>query len=258
MSLYKRQYSKFWWFQIWTPDGKRIRKSTGTDDKEKAAIIEQTFLMAFGKKTTTQKLFAMLEAVCGNENKGIPLIDVWPTYDRWVTVTGKKLVSGTMVGRKVAVNRFIVWTKENWPTAKTTSDTTRTVASAFASNLATKGIKATTRRNIIGDLGTIWEALARVSDDIKNPWPLVLPEAHDSERGKPYTREQEKTILEAAAQVGAGWQLACLIARHTGLRYSSVARLTWSEIDLANGLIRHHPPRPYATRLKSCCHSPRR
>lgn len=243
MSLYKRQYSQFWWFQIWKPDGKRIRMSSGTADKEKAAIIEQTFIMAYGKKTPQQKLFAMLEAVCGSENKGIPLIEIWPTYTRWVTTTGKELVHATLQGRSSAVNRFIAWTKDNWPTAKTTTDITRTVAAAFASHLATKRIKATTRKNTIGDLGTVWAALARVTDDVKNPWPLVLPEAKDSTRGKAYSREQEIAVYEAAEKIGKDWKLACIIARHTGLRYSSVSRLTWAEVDFENQVIRHVPPK---------------
>jgi len=243
MSLYKRQFSQYWWFQIWLPDGKRLRKSTGTDDKEKAGIIEQTFIMAYGKKTPADKLFAMLTAVCGSENKGIPLIEVWPTYTRWVKTSGKELVRATLNARSGAVHRFITWTKENWPAARTTNDITRTVAAAFAAHLAAERLKATTRKNIIGDLGTVWTTLARVTDDIKNPWPLVLPEAKDSTRGKAYSREQEKAILEAAEEVGSGWHLACLIARHTGLRYSSVARLKWAEIDLDNGLIRHQPPK---------------
>jgi integrase len=243
MSLYKRQYSQFWWFQIWKPDGKRIRMSSGTADKEKAAIIEQTFIMAYGKKTPQQKLFAMLEAVCGSDNTGIPLIEIWPTYTRWVATTGKELVHATLQARSSTLHRFITWTKINWPTAKTTNDITRTVAAAYASYLAAMNIKATTRKNNIGDLGTIWSTLARVTDDVKNPWPLVLPEAKDSTRGKAYSREQETAIYEAAEKIGKDWKLACIIARHTGLRYSSVARLTWDEVDFETNVIRHVPPK---------------
>lgn len=159
------------------------------------------------------------------------------------STSGKELVNATLQSRSSAVHRFIAWTKENWPSAKTTTDITRTVAAAFASHLATKRIKATTRKNTIGDLGTVWATLARVTDDITNPWPLVLPEAKDSTRGKAYSREQETAIYAAAEQIGKDWKLACIIARHTGLRYSSVARLTWPEVDFTTGVIRHIPPK---------------
>ena len=71
----------------------------------------------------------------------------------------------------------------------------------------------------------------------------MRPEANDSERGRPFTREQEAEILKAAKAAGKGWHLACQIARYTGLRYSSVARLKWEDVDLKAGVIRHTPPK---------------
>jgi hypothetical protein len=34
---------------------------------------------------------------------------------------------------------------------------------------------------------------------------MVRPEANDSERGKPFTREQEAELLKAAMAAGKGW-----------------------------------------------------
>ncbi len=243
MSLYKPATSQFWWFQIWKPDGKRLRRSTGTADKEKAAIVEQTFMMAFGKKSTAEKLKSMIDTIYGTDKKGLSLGEVWATYSQWLTVSGKNIAPETFRKRRNSLDRFTTWAKENWPAAPVVEAVDRQVASAFALMLATTGTKGKTRRNIFGDLGTIWEALRRVRDDLKNPWPLVRPEANDSERGQPFTRDQEKTVLETAQKSAADWHLASLIARHTGLRYSSVARLTWKEVDLEKGVIRHRPPK---------------
>ena len=243
MSLYKQETSKFWWFQLWTPERKRVRRSTGTEDRAQAAIIEQTFVMAYGKMSTPDKLHAMLDAVCGTSRKGLPLEEVWPTYVKWLETSGKKNEEVTLRTRRTALVRLTAWTKDNWPSAKTAEAVDRAVAAAFATSLAAEGTKGKTRSNIIGDLCTVWEALRRGMDDLKNPWPLVRPSAHDSERGKPFTRDQEKAVFAAAEKAGGGWHLACLLARHTGLRYSSVARLKWGEIDLGKGLIRHTPPK---------------
>ncbi|MBP7638998.1 MAG: hypothetical protein KBA18_14070, partial [Kiritimatiellae bacterium] len=65
MSLYKQTESQFWWFQIYGPDRKRIRKSTGTADKDKALAIEHTFKMAFAGTTTADKLHSLLDTLCG-------------------------------------------------------------------------------------------------------------------------------------------------------------------------------------------------
>ena len=243
MSLYKPASSKYWWVQIWKPDGKRLRRSTGTEDKAKAAIVEHTLILAFGKTTTADKLKAMIDVIYGTEKKGLPLSEIWPTYSEWLTVSGKAIAPETFRKRQNSLNRFTTWAKDNWPAAPVVESVDRQVASAFASMLAATGTKGKTRRNIFGDLGTIWETLRRVRDDLKNPWPLVRPEANDSERGQPFTREQEKAVFKAAKKGDAAWYLASLIARHTGLRYRSVARLTGKEVDLEQGLIRHKPPK---------------
>ena len=243
MSLYKRPLSQFWWFQIWTTEGKRVRKSTGTDDRAKAAIIEQTFLMAYGKKTPVAKLHAMLDAVCGTGRLGVALSEVWPAYTKWIELSGKNIHKHTLDSRKYAIGRFVRWADANWPSAKTADSVDRTVAAAFSSFLANTKITSNTRKHVIADLCTVWEVLKRGDDELKNPWPTVIPQVTDSERGKPFTRDQDKAVLEAAGKVGGGWLLACQIARHTGLRYSSVARLKWKEIDFETGVIRHTPPK---------------
>ena len=243
MALYKRETSQFWWFQIWLPGRKRVRRSTGTEDKAKAAAIEHTFIMAYGKKTTPDRLHAMIDAVCGSEKQGLLLSEVWDTYTKWLTVSGKTIAPETFRKRRNSLDRFTTWAKKDWPAAPVVEAVDRQVASAFALMLATKGTKGKTRKNILSDLGTIWEVLKRVRDDLKNPWPLVSPEAKDSERGRPFTRDQEKKIFEEAAKGDASWHLASLIARNTGLRYSSVARLTWQEVDFDKGVIMHRPPK---------------
>ena len=243
MSLYKPETSKYWWVQIRKPDGKRLRRSTETEDREKASIVEHTLVLAFGKKTTAEKLKAMIDVIYGTEKQGMPLGEIWSTYSEWLTVSGKTIAPETLRKRKNSVDRFASWAKDNWPAAPVVEAVDRQVASAFALMLATTGTKGKTRKNILSDLGTIWQVLNRIRDNLKNPWPLVRPEANDSERGQPFTREQEKAIFEAAEKGEANWYLASLIARYTGLRYSSVARLTWKEVDMEKGVIRHRPPK---------------
>jgi len=67
----------------------------------------------------------------------------------------------------------------------------------------------------------------------------VRPETRDSERGRPFSREQETAILKAAQ--GGPWWLACIIARWTGLRYGDIARLEWADVNTEAGVIRIRP-----------------
>ncbi len=243
MSLYKRQYSQFWWFQIWKPDGKRMRQSTGTADKAKAAIIEQTFVLAFGKKTRAQKLIAMLESICEEEKPKIALKDVGQIYASWSKMAGKETGRKTLLRKQEVLKKFVKWTEANCPNVQTTEDVQRAVASNYVKHLATRNIKDTSRRTEIQILITIWNGLQKTAEDIKNPWPDVLPAAHDTEHGKAYTPEQETRIYEVAKEKSNEWLLACIIARHTGLRYGSIAQLKWQEIDLEKALIKHTPPK---------------
>ncbi len=242
MALYKQPKSKFWWFQIMTPEGKRIRKSTKTDDRAKAEVVEKTFLMAVRREGPADQLHAMLDAVLGRAVKtSLGLDQVWHVYTEWLRATGKELEKTTLNGRSSALRRLSDWAKTDYPAAGQVEAVDRAAATAFAASLADEGMKGKTRQNILGDLSAMWEALRRSRDGITNPWPLVRPEVNDSERGQPFTREQEQAILKAAKKAGNGWHLACLIARHTGLRYGSVSKLTWAEVDLDDGVIRHTP-----------------
>jgi integrase len=241
MPLYKQKKSQFWWTKFYTAEGACVRKSTGTDDRDNAALIEQTLMRAYGTKTPTATLHAMIDSIRETKKPATHVSEIWDLYSQWLKATSKNTAAVTLRKRKNATDRLLKWLKENWPSAKHVENVDRQIAAAFAADLAEDGTKGKTRRNIIGDLGTIWEALKRVRDDVINPWPLVRPEANDSERGVPFTREQVAAVLAAAEAYGGGWHLASLIARYTGLRYSSIARLAWADIDLEKGVIHHTP-----------------
>lgn len=67
--------------------------------------------------------------------------------------------------------------------------------------LAKEGMSGKTRKNFLADLGTIWECLRMERDNVTNCWNLVQVDVSDSERGKPFSREQEAEILKAAKTV---------------------------------------------------------
>jgi integrase len=241
MSLYKQPSSKFWWFQIWTPEGTRIRRSTETDDRAKAEVVEKTFKMAIKREAPAQRLIDTLRALYGVEEQSMGVGQVWSVYLEWLKASGKELVKTTLDKRALAVRRFTDWATSAYPAALHVAAVDRAAATAFAAYLAEQGMKGKTRQNIIGDLSTVWEALKRARDGITNPWPLVRPEANDSERGHAFTREQELAVMKAANKHGHEWPLACLISRYTGLRYSSIGRLAWADVDLKRAVIDHTP-----------------
>ena len=242
MAILKRQGTQFWWYSVSRGRGKpRLRGSTGKTDKAEAEAVERVIRLAYAGKTPADKLHAMIDALSGQAHAGLPLAGTWQAYEGWLKSTGKRMADITLRQRKRACERLTDWAKENWPAVTTAGEVDRACAAGFAQYLSEQKTSGKTRRNLIGDLGTVWEGLRRVRDDVKeNPWPLVLPN-NDSERLDAFTLEQEKCVLEAADKKGHGWGLACRIARYTGLRYGDVARLKWKQVDLKAGVIRLAP-----------------
>lgn len=242
MAILKRKGTQYWWYSVSRGRGKpRLRGSTGKTDRAEAEAVERVIRLAYAGKTPADKLHAMIDALSGKIHEGLPLLGAWQAYEGWLNSTGKRMADITLRQRKRACERLADWAKENWPAVTCAGEVDRACAAGFAQYLSEKKTSGKTRRNLIGDLGTVWEGLRRVRDDVKeNPWPLVLPN-NDSERLDAFTHLQEKSVLKAADKKGHGWGLACRIARHTGLRYGDVARLKWKQVDLAAGVIRLAP-----------------
>ncbi len=241
MCVYKRKESKFWWYSIYKTGGGYVVGSTGKEKKSETEAVEKVIRLAHQGETSADRLHAMIDALVGVKRDGLPLDGVWEVYEGWARGVGRGLAETTCRMRRRAVERFSTWAKENWPSVSFAGGVNRACAAGFASWLEAQGARGKTRRNVIGDLGTVWEGLRHVRDDVtNNPWPLVLP-ADDGERGSAFTVAQELAVLKAAKKVGRGWWLACMISRHTGLRYGDVARLKWDQVDLKSGVIRLDP-----------------
>ena len=252
MAIHRRPETGFWWYSIYRgPDRPRLRGSTGKTDRSEAIAVEQVLRLAYLGKTPTDRLHSMIDSLSGAVRGGLPLAGIWGAYEDWAKASGRSLASMTWAHRKRACERFASWAGEHFPTVACAGDVDRSCASAFASWLsrpgaAVRGVarpaaSGKTRRNLIADLGTVWEGLRRVRDDVVcNPWPLFLP-ADDSKRGQAFTAPQEAAILAAGDARGNGWGLACRISRFTGLRYGDVARLAWSSVDLDARVLRLTP-----------------
>jgi len=255
MSLYRRKFSKNWWIKIYVRNI-MVRVSSGTSDKNTAENIERTLRMGQGGNAPIDTLHILLDSLSGVESRNknaVPIENVFDVYSTFLRTTKKIVASKTLDSRRRVASRLTEWVKEVYPSASTAERVDRACAAAYAESLLnekrrikakkrTAGLSDKTRQNIINDLSAMWEGMIRITDSIKaNPWKLVRPEVHDSERGQAFTAEQVTEILKAADAVGHGWGLACRIALYTGLRYGDVATLDWKDVDLVNGVIHTIP-----------------
>ncbi len=242
MSLYKQNGSKYWWC-VFYADGKRVRLSTKQTDRELAAGVEVALRMA-SRGGDKKRVLGMIDALMGEdgaEEDRTKLEDVWGEYISAYNASGRTVTGQTLSARRGSLRRFIVWRDAAAPGVRSIEDVTRRVAGSYAAWLATQPIAQKTRRDNILELSGIWRALMRFREALTNPWSYVIPARGESVRTDAFTTDEERRVMAAARREGHGWWLACMVARHTGLRYRDVALLRWSEVDLGRGVIALRP-----------------
>lgn len=238
MHLYKR--NKTWWVEF-VSDGVRHRQSCHTPVKAVAQAWVDSLKIA-KKMPTFEEAVDVLRILYKKPRSGAMLLDAaWNIYTEISKSVGRDQVSATTLRKRAGNFRNLCeWIAKDCPMVKTVEAVTPPVAAKYAAHLQRDGKKSKTRKNIIGDLSTVWRILEKASAEIRNPWANLAPTDIDSERGKAFTPDQVEAILKAAREVGKEWFGVVTMALHTGLRYGDVATLTWREIG-EDGVLRVDP-----------------
>lgn len=260
MNLYKR--GEVYWVE-WVQDGKRNRVSTHLRSEDAAKVVLAQMQAARREGCRIKEGHAPLQALdeilnvirklygrCMDDvvntepdkncESGTLLTAAWSIYESAVEALGKTPIHLTMYRRHNIFVRFTKWLGKNWPAVQTVEGVTGAIAMGFAVHLKSEGLATKTRKNVIGELVTIWRIFEK-SCDTPNPWTHISPRDTDGRTGEAFTREEEAKIFEAAKSVGKDWFAVCKLMRNTGLRYADVARLRWSEIDLDENIINRTP-----------------
>ncbi len=247
MYVYKR--GDQWWYEV-KKDGVRHRASCGTTRKSEAKDFAER-MGVIRRAGTREKALALVDIFFPPEKKpGLPLSSAWESYVSVAKATGRlEITDKSLNARRNILEKFIDWLEANCPAVDNAEEVTGPIAAKYAAHLAKqksqkragKTLSSKRRQNIIAELGTIWRGLEKVSAEVKSPWAGLTPADTDGKRGEAFTREQERAVMAAAEKIGKGWPIACLVARHTGLRYGDIANLKWSEVDFTRGVIALEP-----------------
>ena len=240
MYLYKR--GKIWWVQYMV-DGVRHCITTHTKNRKVAEQWVANIEMA-RNAPTFEEAVQVLRIMFKKPATGIIHLDAaWENYERLAKAVGKlTLAKKSLRDRRCDLKHFIEWVGNNAATVKTVEGVTGAIAVAYAEDLARDPTKKSkTRKNIISNLSAVWRMLEKTSPNVKNPWTNIAPKVTDGTRIDSFTPEQEERVLSAAKKIGKDWYPVCIIARHTGLRYGSIANMRWDEVDIKAGVIRHKP-----------------
>ena len=267
MNLYKR--GQTWWIE-YVRQGQRYRVSTHKKDKGEAKSVLALMQSGVSAKSPIAPLVASL---CGFYGKSlrdvlpelcaaadtsldeikkeaktaldavfdVTVADGWSLYVSHMDALGLRPArKDTLIRRENEYKRFAAWLKDVAPLATKVRDVTGKTAMAYAVKLAESGKSTKTRKNILGELGTIWKIFEKAVN-VENIWSNITPKDTDGKVGEAFTREEETKVFVAAQKVGKDWYEVCKLMRHTGLRYADVARLTWAEVDLDERMIHRVP-----------------
>jgi integrase len=246
MYIYKR--GNVWWWEC-QRDGKRYRGSCETGNKVEAKKFAEKMKVVESASSREVALRIVDALFPPEERQGSIYLDAaWEEYYRTAKATGRIAISKRSIDlRRSTLARFVEWAKKKCPKAEYVEDIDGPIAAKFASDLANERTRKGTplseksRRNIISELSTVWIALEKASGSVRNPWGGLVPRITEKKRKEPFSVVQEQAIFKAAKEIGKDWWLACMIARHTGLRYGDVATLLWEEVRLADGFIKRKP-----------------
>ncbi len=251
MALYRR--GRIWWVSV-TRRGRRVQVSTKLTDREKAKSVEMALKLAnrvekgavgspgggggFVRGSPTDAVAGLLRAVYGDDSGSARIDALWGEYCDVMKVRGVVLSRKTLVDKENALRRLLEWCEGRG--IRYVEQVDSAAAKRYALSLVqTCGVKR--RENVLSGLSSVWNAVLPGHRGMVNPWPTVVPRADRSIRRNEFTREQEQAVLAAARRVHHQWYLACLIARHTGLRYGDVVGLEWANLDLSEGVLRVKP-----------------
>ncbi len=226
--IYKR-YNVYWVkLKI---NGREIRQSLRTRDYQTARSVAAVAEMARNKAVARETAHALIDSIFGNaEVYSLALEDSWSEYIKLVEASGKRISDYTLGRREQYWKMFLRHIAETTKIG-TFSAVTRGDAVAFVAWLGKSDRKGKTRKNIISSVAHIWNMLA-VAQNAPKIFDGLMPDTSDSEIREAFTREEEERILAQARTMFDGkWYLPSLVARYTGLRYSDVKSLEWSDFD---------------------------
>lgn len=249
MSLYRR--GSVWWLDVYVGEGrKRVRKSTGTGDKIRAKIIEQSVIAVNRNITSRQRALTIIDNVLPQNEHGLALYAAAEYYRSCAKDEGRTMAKYSLNHRVNTISKFAMWAHDN-SRISFVNEVDATVAFEFVKAMG-DSITTKTRNSYISELGCAWKLYMRHDKARFNPWPIVrVPRNRDEETtGRAFTNDEIERLLAVAATVGRDWPTAIMIGLYTGLRFGDAISLKWFDIDFEKKLICYEPSKTHKHQIK--------
>lgn len=233
-SIHRRPASKYWHAAYFGPDGRRILRSTKTEDRQAALAVAMEYERASKLARRGELVEAQAREVLKDIMKRADIgetfesVSIKSFFQTWIASKRSHKSEGTGERYGVAVTEFLK-TLGNRQSKNITSLTAADVQ-RFLDHRTDLGLAPKT---VTVDVKVIRSALntARRQGLIpSNPAEAVeLPKAESMERGT-FTKAEVKMLVDAA---DGEWKTLILFAAFTGARLSDCCRMQWDGVDLA-------------------------
>ena len=247
------------WRIVALVNGQKIRKSTGTANREEAERIQKEFMAQFTARDAVAQQEKLADAVKTAEAKAeaaakraeealpaLRLSDAWETYANDFTRKTTRptaAVTDRVAGQCFA--RFVKWVEEHFPDCVEMRQVNEDIAKEYLEKLRNRVSPSTYRLNL-AYIKRVWNVIGEEAKCRTNPWTKIKLTKCKGLRRENFIPEQIDAIF-AKLKPGSELHALCTIGLYTGLRLGDAATLKWSAVDLRSGFIELVP-----SKVKRC------
>ena len=239
-SVVKRENSRFWTACYTSRDGRQLKRSTKTTDKNQATEIaiefERVERRAMQGSLTTTQIKKVLNEVSEKVTGDTLIAPTTEVYlHEWVEGVGARATPATVERYGHSVKLFLahLGAKAQKPvTAVTPRDVEGFLTARLKAGVAPK--------TAIVDLKTINVAFRRAENYgtiLKNPVAAVRVPREDCSEREIFTPEEVQKMVTAAPTVE--WQTIILFGYFLGARLRDCVRMTWDNVNPDTGMIEY-------------------
>ena len=202
-------------------NGRRLSRSTGTTDRDKAEAFLNRFLAPLGLGATR-----------------LPLADAWHHYE--ISPNRRDIAQATLNSKRMVWMGFARWMEHNHIEIGHLAEVTEEAVAEYLSEFRCHHA-ATTYNNHVCTLREIFRTLAEKAGVTRDPWAGVCLRADDSVSRRELTVDEVERLYAAASKEGPEWKLLFMTGIYTGLRLGDCCRLKWENVNLERGVIQVIP-----------------
>ena len=234
---------------IWTVNGKRYTRSTGTGDREHAEKKLAEFVKPFQEKTELEiienlqaKIRVKETQIKDTRSRELPPLKLKFMVDKYKEdLSTGNITQSTEDSYNKLVNKFVEFTELEFA-----YQVTEDIARRFLADVKRR-CKIGTYNNYITVLKVLFATAVKVDYRVRsNPFAEFSKLKDVKIQRKELTFEEVSRLFESAEKLGIDYVELCKVAAYTGMRKSDVCTFSWDEVDLKNNLIRYLPEKTKA------------